>query len=170
MFQNIEIFNICLLIHICVWLIHNLNYQVQFGINISEIDVSSMKWSMSLGSQNNISLALVNIYALSFGSLALLCWFNMPWKDGWDGQLNHPGERASSLQDTSYVLLNALPQQQLEAALAEQWLWCSQSVTWLSTIQSISCPGQRSSTQIIAVHLSSSIRTEDAHIKSIRSI
>lgn len=66
--------NVGLLIHISAWLIHNMNYQVQFGINISEINVSSMRWSMSLGSQTSISLAPGNIYAFNFGSLSLLCY------------------------------------------------------------------------------------------------
>lgn len=81
--------NVGLLIHISVWLIHNMNYQVQFGININEIDVSSMKWSTSLGSQTNISLAPGSIYAFNFGSLSYSAILNMPWKRwmGWAASL-----------------------------------------------------------------------------------
>lgn len=103
--------NVGLLIHISVWLIHNMNYQVQFGINISEINVSSMKWSMSLGSQTSISLASGNTYAFNFGSFVFTLLYSIYLgKDGWDRQLHYPGGRTSSLWNPCYSLPNALPQ------------------------------------------------------------
>lgn len=69
-----------------------------------------MKWSMSLGSQTNISLALGDIYAFNFGSLSLLRYtqYALGKMDGVGSFTTQ--EDGHLLWDTCYIRPNALPQ------------------------------------------------------------